>query len=290
MSRIAFIGLGIMGSPMAGHLVRAGHEVTGFDLGEDALARLRAAGGASASGVAEAVKGAEVVITMLPADPQVEAVLPEILDNAESGALYIDFSTITPQTSQKVAREGAARGLRVLDAPVSGGEKGAIDAVLSIMVGGAPEDFEAATPVFEAVGKTFKLVGPAGAGQYVKAANQLVVGGTYALVAEAIVLMEAAGVDAAAGLDVLAGGLAASRILDIKRESMLARNFQPGFRIDLHHKDMGIILDAARGAEVAIPMGALVAQLIAAARAQGHGGLDHSALLKVTESLSGRDS
>nr|BFE88754.1 hypothetical protein GCM10020093_113550 [Planobispora longispora] len=110
MSRIAFIGLGIMGSPMAGHLVRAGHEVTGFDLGEDALARLRAAGGASASGVAEAVKGAEVVITMLPADPQVEAVLPEILDNAESGALYIDFSTITPQTSQKVAREGAARG------------------------------------------------------------------------------------------------------------------------------------------------------------------------------------
>ncbi|WP_084516396.1 2-hydroxy-3-oxopropionate reductase [Microtetraspora niveoalba] len=292
MSTIGFIGLGIMGSPMAGHLVGAGHDVTGFDLSEDALARLRAAGGNTAGGVAEAVAGAEVVATMLPADPQVEAVMfgeDGVLANAEPGVLVIDFSTITPQTSRKVAREGAARGLRVLDAPVSGGEKGAVDAVLSIMVGGSREDFDAAAPVFAAVGKTYELVGPAGAGQVVKAANQLVVGGTYALVAEAIVLMEAAGVDAAAGLDVLAGGLAASRVLDIKRASMLARDFRPGFRVDLHHKDMGIVLDAARGAGVAVPMGALVAQLIASARAQGHGGLDHSALLKVAENLSGRD-
>lgn len=274
--RIGFIGLGIMGRPMAGHLVKAGHDVIGYDLKEVDF------GGTWAGSVAEAVKDAEVVITMLPADPQVEAVFPEISANAPADALYIDFSTITPQTSRKLA----ARWPRTLDAPVSGGEKGAVDAVLSIMVGGSQEDFDAARPIFEAVGKTYERVGGPGAGQYVKAANQLVVGGTYALIAEAVVLMEAAGVDAAKGLDVLAGGLAGSRILELKRESMLARNFQPGFRIDLHHKDMGIILDAARGAEVAIPLGALTAQLIASARALGHGSLDHSALLLVTERLS----
>ncbi|MFI6497412.1 NAD(P)-dependent oxidoreductase [Nonomuraea typhae] len=274
--KIGFIGLGIMGRPMAGHLVRAGHEVTGYDLSPVDFE------GAFAGSVAEAVRDADVVITMLPADPQVEAVFPEISANARQDALYIDFSTITPQTAQKLAQQWK----RTLDAPVSGGEKGAIDAVLSIMAGGSAADFAAAEPVFAAVGRTYRLVGGPGSGQYVKAANQLVVGGAYALLAEAIVLMEAAGVDAAAGLDVLAGGLAASRILDLKRTSMLARDFRPGFRIDLHHKDMGIVLDAARGAGVAVPMGALTAQLVAAARAQGYGGLDHSALLKVVEGLS----
>ncbi|GAA3468022.1 NAD(P)-dependent oxidoreductase [Nonomuraea roseola] len=275
--RIGFIGLGIMGLPMAEHLVRAGHEVVGHDVVDRPFR--------TAGSVAEAVREAEVVITMLPADPQVEAVFPEITANAPQDALYIDFSTITPQTSRRLADQWK----RTLDAPVSGGEKGAVDGVLSIMVGGSEADFEAARPIFEAVGKTYELVGGPGSGQFVKAANQLVVGGTYALVAEAIVLMEAAGVDAAAGLDVLAGGLAASRILDLKRESMLARSFQPGFRIDLHHKDMGIILDAARTAEVALPMSALTAQLVAAARAQGHGSLDHSALLLVVEGLSANE-
>jgi 2-hydroxy-3-oxopropionate reductase len=154
------------------------------------------------------------------------------------------------------------------------------------MVGGEHADFEAARDVFEAVSGTFALVGPHGAGQITKAANQLLVGGTYALVAEAIVLMERSGADARTGLDMLAGGLAASRILDLKRESMLAREFKPGFRIDLHHKDMGIAIAAARDADVSLPMTGLVAQLIAAARAQGYGALDHSALLKVTENLS----
>jgi 2-hydroxy-3-oxopropionate reductase len=178
--------------------------------------------------------------------------------------------------------------VRALDAPVSGGEKGAVDGVLSIMVGGDADAFEAARPVFEVLGRTIVHVGPSGAGQTVKAANQLVVGGIYALVAEAVVLLEASGVDPGAGLDVLAGGLAGSRILDLKRASMVAREFTPGFRIDLHHKDRGIALAAAREAGVALPMTGLVAQLIAAARAQGYGSLDHSALLKVLESLSGR--
>ncbi|MFI6522920.1 2-hydroxy-3-oxopropionate reductase [Spirillospora sp. NPDC050679] len=291
MSNIAFIGLGIMGAPMAAHLVRAGHQVVGYDVVPKGLDALVAAGGTAAADIAEAVAAAEIVITMLPQDEHVEEVFyGGLLDNAKPGTLYIDFSTIKPETSAKVAEAGAERGLRVLDAPVSGGEKGAVDAVLSIMVGGSEEDFAAARPIFEVVGKTFERVGGNGAGQYVKAANQLIVGGTYALVAEAIVLMEAAGVDAKAGLDVIAGGLAASRILDLKRDSMLARQFQPGFRIDLHHKDMGIATAAARSADVSLPMTAQVAQYIAAARAKGHGSLDHSALLKVVEDLSGRAS
>ncbi|QKG25806.1 2-hydroxy-3-oxopropionate reductase [Actinomadura verrucosospora] len=293
MSKIGFIGLGIMGAPMAAHLIRAGHDVTGYDVVAKNVDALVAAGGSAADGVPAAVAGADVVVTMLPQDEHVEAVYfgPDgVVENAAPGALCIDFSTIRPETSIKVAEAGRERGLRVLDAPVSGGEKGARDAVLSIMVGGDEADAAAAAPVFEAVGKTVERVGGSGAGQYVKAANQLIVGGTYALVAEAIVLMEAAGVDARAGIDVIAGGLAASRILDLKRASMLAREFAPGFRIDLHHKDMGIATAAARSAEVSLPMTGLVAQLIAAARARGYGSLDHSALLKVVEDLSGRAS
>lgn len=288
MSKIGFIGLGIMGSPMAGHLVEAGHEVTGYDIGPKGLEKLKEAGGSAAAGVAEAVRDKDIVITMLPQDEQIEQVFPDILQNTVPGTLYIDFSTITPKTAKWTAEQGKKNDLRVLDAPVSGGENGAINAALSIMVGGSEADFAAATPIFETVGKTFALVGGSGAGQCVKAANQLVVGGTYALVAEAILLMENLGADAAKGLDVLAGGLAGSKILELKRETMLARNFVPGFRIDLHHKDMGIILQAAREAEVAIPMGALTAQLITAARAMGYGSLDHSGLLLVAEALSGR--
>ena len=290
-STVGFIGLGIMGSPMAAHLVAAGHDVTGFDLSSASLEKLVADGGKAASTAQEAVSGAEVVITMLPNHPQVEAVaLGEdgVLDNAKPGTLYIDMSSIRPETARKLAETGAERGVRVLDAPVSGGEKGAVDGVLSIMVGGAAEDFAAARPIFDVLGKTIVHVGPHGAGQTVKAANQLVVGGTYALVAEAIVLLEASGIDAGVGLDVLAGGLAGSRILELKRKSMVERQFAPGFRIDLHHKDMGIILDASRDAGVALPVGNLVAALIASARAQGHGQLDHSALLKVAETLSGK--
>jgi 2-hydroxy-3-oxopropionate reductase len=291
MTTVGFIGLGIMGSPMAAHLVNAGHEVIGFDVVPESLAKLTEAGGKTAANVAEAVTNAEVVITMLPNHPHVESVVlgdDGVLQNAKDGTLLIDMSTIRPESSLAVAEAAKAKGIRVLDAPVSGGEAGAKNAALSIMVGGETADFEAAKPFLDVLGKTVVHVGPHGAGQVVKAANQLVVGGTYALVAEAIVLLEASGVDAKTGLDVLAGGLAASRILDLKRESMVARQFQPGFRIDLHHKDMGIALAAARQADVSLPVTGLIAQLVAAARAMGHGSLDHSALLKVTEQLSGR--
>lgn len=296
MARIGFIGLGIMGSPMAANLVKAGHQVRGHDHHTENMAKLEAAGGTAAGSVAEAVHGAEVVATMLPDSPQVseavlgqEGVFDTLRRDGRDGVLCIDFSTISPPVSRELAQAGAAVGARVLDAPVSGGETGAVEAKLSIMVGGDAAHFEAAQPVLRAVGTTLALVGPAGAGQVVKAANQLVVGGIYGLVAEAIVLMEASGVDASAGLDVLAGGLAGSRILELKRETMLARQFKPGFRMELHHKDMGIAQAAARDAGVSVPMTALVAQLIAAATARGDGKLDHSALLRTVAALSGRD-
>ena len=286
MTTIAFIGLGIMGKPMAGNLVKAGFDVVGYNLHPRTID-----GVTMADSIAAAVADADVIAVMVPDSPDVEQVLtaPDgVFANARKGSLVIDFSSIRPDVSARLAAEGSEHGMRVIDAPVSGGEQGAIDAALSIMVGGPAEDFEAAKPVLDAVGGTVVHVGPAGSGQTVKAANQLIVAGTIELVAEAIVFLEAYGVDTDAAVTVLAGGLAGNAILQRKAPAMLARNFAPGFRIDLHHKDMGIVTSAAREAGVVIPLGAVVAQLIASLKAQGDGGLDHSALLKLVEQLSGR--
>jgi 2-hydroxy-3-oxopropionate reductase len=230
---------------------------------------------------------------MVPDSPDVEAATSGengIFANAKQGALYIDMSSIRPDVSARVAELGRKAGLRVLDAPVSGGEAGAVEASLSIMVGGDAADFEAAKPVLDAVGKTIVHVGPAGAGQTVKAANQLIVAGNIELLAEAIVFLEAYGVDTKAAVEVLGGGLAGSAVLNQKAQKMLDRSFEPGFRIDLHHKDLGILTAAAREAGVVAPLGAVVAQLMASARANGDGGLDHSALLRGVERLSGHGS
>ncbi|MFE9394034.1 2-hydroxy-3-oxopropionate reductase [Streptomyces flavidovirens] len=291
LPKIGFIGLGIMGSPMSENLLKAGYDVTGYTLEQPKIDRLVAAGGKGASSIAEAVKDADVIITMVPASPQVEAIAygPDgILENAKKGALLIDMSSITPQTSVDLGKAGAEKGLRVLDAPVSGGEAGAIEAVLSIMVGGSQEDFDAAKPVLEALGKTIVLCGPHGSGQTVKAANQLIVAVNIQACAEAVVFLEKSGVDLTAALDVLNGGLAGSTVLTRKKDNFLNRDFAPGFRIDLHHKDMGIVTDAARNVGAALPVGAVVAQLVASLRAQGDGGLDHSALLRAVERLSGQ--
>ncbi|MEU8826669.1 2-hydroxy-3-oxopropionate reductase [Streptomyces sp. NPDC048636] len=289
---LAWIGLGIMGSPMSENLIKAGYHVTGFTLEREKLDRLAAAGGTPAASIAEAVRTADVVITMVPASPQVEAVVlgeDGVLAHARPGTLLIDMSSITPRTSRAVARAAAegGKGVRVLDAPVSGGEAGAVEAVLSIMVGGEEEDFERARPIFDALGKTVVRCGPHGAGQTVKAANQLIVAANIQACAEAVVFLEKSGVDLGAALDVLAGGLAGSTVLQRKRDNFLRRDFAPGFRIDLHHKDMGIVTAAAREVGAALPVGAVVAQLVAALRAQGDGGLDHSALLRGVERLSG---
>jgi 2-hydroxy-3-oxopropionate reductase len=291
MTNIAFIGLGIMGGPMAANLVAAGHQVAGYNRSRPAIDRLAEQGGRAAESVADALDGADAVITMLPDSPDVEAVVLDqdgILAHARPGLLYIDNSSIAPAAARRVIEAATAQDIRAVDAPVSGGEQAAIEGTLSIMVGGDPEHFRAAAPILEVLGSTIVHVGPAGSGSTVKAANQLIVAGTIQLVAEALVFLEAHGVDTEAAVRVLAGGLAGNRILDRKASGMIERNFTPGFRVDLHHKDLGILLDAARAAGVATPAGALVAQLMASVRARGHGDLDHTALLELVDELSGR--
>ena len=289
---IAFIGLGIMGLPMAKNLVNAGFTVRGFNRTPAKAEALAEAGGQAAATIAEAVDGADVIITMVPDSPDVENVLlgdEGILASAAAGATWIDFSTIRPDVATDLAEQAKEKGLKPLDAPVSGGEPGAIDGVLSIMVGGEKSDFDAVSEVFDAVGKTIVLVGPSGAGQTVKAANQLIVAGNIGLLAEAVVFLEAYGVETTSALQVLGGGLAGSKVLDQKGQKMLDRSFDPGFRLQLHHKDMGIVTAAAREAGVAIPLGSTVAQLVASTVQQGNGGLDHSGLFTVVEQLSGKD-
>jgi 2-hydroxy-3-oxopropionate reductase len=293
MTTIAFIGLGIMGAPMAGHLVDAGFAVVGYNHSPDKIKKLVEKGGRGATSIAKAVPDADVVAVMVPDSPDVQQVLAGeggVFEHARPGTLIIDFSSIRPDVAAELAGQARERGLRMLDAPVSGGEAGAVAASLSIMVGGEAADFAAAKPVFDAVGRTVVHVGPSGSGQTVKAANQLIVAGNIELLAEAVVFLEAYGVDLQAAMTVLGGGLAGSRVLDQKGSAMLSRTFQPGFRVDLHHKDLGIVTTAAREAGVVIPLGAVVAQLMAALRANGDGGLDHSALLRGVLRLSGRDT
>lgn len=288
MTTVAFIGLGIMGSPMAIHLAEAGHEVIGYNRTFQKTQPLANAGGRAARSVAEAVQDADVVALMLPDSPDVEEVLTGpggVFSHAKPATLVIDFSTIRPDVTTALAAQGRESGVRLLDAPVSGGEAGAQQATLSIMVGGEKSDFDAAQPIFNAVGATVVHVGPSGAGQTVKAANQLIVAANIQALAEAVIFLEAHGVDTQAAFDVLAGGLAGSKALDQKRENLLSRSFDPGFRIALHHKDMGIVMAAAREAGVAVPLGGLLAQLMAAANAAGDGELDHAALLRGVERL-----
>lgn len=290
-TRIGFIGLGIMGSPMSVHLATAGHPVTGYDFDAAKSGPLADAGGRAATSVADAVADADIVCSMVPDSPDVVALMQGaegVFAHAKPGALIIDFSSIRPDVTSDLAAEARERGFRYLDAPVSGGEAGARNAALSIMVGGSADDFQTAKPIFDVVGGTVVHVGPNGAGQTVKAANQLIVAANIQAVSEALVFLEAYGVDTKAALEVLGGGLAGSKVLEQKKENMLGRSFQPGFRIDLHHKDMGIVTAAAREAGVVIPLGGLVAQLVAATRAAGDGGLDHSALLRGVERMSGR--
>jgi len=289
---IAFIGLGIMGGPMAAHLVDAGFDVVGYNRSAGAVETLVEKGGRGADSIADAVRDADVVALMVPDSPDVQDVLAGeggVFESAAEGTLVIDFSSIRPDITTALAAQAKDKGIRLLDAPVSGGEAGAVAATLSIMVGGDPGDFESAQEVLQAVGKTIVHVGPSGSGQTVKAANQLIVAGNIQLLAEAVAFLEAYGVDMLAALKVLGGGLAGSKVLDQKGEGMLGRSFDPGFRIDLHHKDLGIVTSAAREVGVVVPLGAVVAQLMASARANGDGGLDHSALLRGVLRLSGRD-
>ena len=290
MTNVAFIGLGIMGNPMAGHLAKAGHAVTGFNRHPN-YDDLEAAGGKGAGSLEEAVADADVVCVMVPDSPDVRDVLEGeggVFASAKPGTLVVDFSSIRPDVTVELAKTAKERGFRLLDAPVSGGEAGAKNAALSIMVGGDAQDFQEAKPLFDVVGKTVVHVGGNGSGQTVKAANQLIVAANIQALAEAVAFLKAYDVDLESALEVLGGGLAGSAVLNQKKKNMLSGSFEPGFRIALHHKDMGIITSAAREAGVVVPVAALVAQLMASALANGDGGLDHSGLLRGVERLSGK--
>jgi len=287
---VGFIGLGIMGAPMAANLAAAGLEVVGYSRTRARLDALASRGVRAADGVAGAVRDADVVITMLPDSPDVEKValgVGGVLESARPGALFVDMSTIRPDSARAIGEQAMSRGLRFLDAPVSGGEQGAIDATLSIMVGGPTDVVAQALPVLSQLGRTVVHVGPLGAGQTVKAANQLIVAGNIELLAEALRFLEAHQVDTEAAISVLEAGLAGSTVMACKARSMAAREFSPGFRIALHDKDLGIFTSAAREIRTATPLGVVVAQLMSAAYAQGDGDLDHSALLRLVERLSG---
>ena len=288
--KVAFIGLGIMGSPMAVNLAKASFEVTGYSRRRESAGKLL---GRRPLGrhTAEAVAGADAIITMLPDSPDVEAVALApggVIESARPGALYLDMSSIRPDVTRRVAQAGADKGLRCLDAPVSGGERGAIDGTLSIMIGGAAVDVAAAGLLLDAMGATIMHVGPAGAGQVVKAATQLIVAGNRP-VAVALVFLQSQDVDTQAALAVLQGGLAGQH--GTRRQVgvyVLLATSRRVCRIELHDKDLAIFGAAAREAGVVTLLGALLAQLTGAARAQGDGGLDHSALLRVIQRLSGQ--
>jgi 2-hydroxy-3-oxopropionate reductase len=286
---VGFIGLGVMGAPMARNLVEAGHPLVVHSRSRGPVDELAAAGAEPASSPREVADRAAVVITMLPDSPAVEDVVlgsDGVLEGASEGDLLIDMSTIHPTVSVAIAEAGRERGVGVLDAPVSGGDVGARDATLSIMIGGEQSDVERAQPLFEALGKAIVHVGEHGAGQVVKACNQVVVAVTIAAVSEALVLGSKAGVEPERILDVLGGGLAANRVMEMRRRNFLEHDFAPGFRIDLHHKDLDIALESGSEYGVPLPVTGLVQQGFRALRAKGHGGDDHSGLLALVEELA----
>jgi 2-hydroxy-3-oxopropionate reductase len=247
-------------------------------------------GAAAANTPREVASSSDIIITMLPNSPDVELVAlgaNGILEGAKAGQLFIDMSTINPIVSQKIAKEFSAKSVAMVDAPVSGGEKGAIDATLSIMAGGEAKDFERALPVFNALGKTVTHMGSIGSGGFTKLANQIIVAINLTAIGEALVFGAKAGVDPQKMIRALAGGLAGSKCLDQKSEKILSGDFAPGFKIDLHSKDLNLIQDAARSVGVPIPTAAFVEQLFAALRVRGRGGMDHSAVITFFEDLAG---
>jgi 2-hydroxy-3-oxopropionate reductase len=286
---IGFIGLGIMGKPMARNLLRAGFPLVVQNRHQAATDEFLAAGARASIQPRDIAASCDVVITMLPGPAQVEEVLVGpggIIEGEHAGLVVIDMSTIAPVAATKLAARLAEDGITLLDAPVSGGDAGAIAGTLSIMVGGDEATFTRCLPIFQALGTTIVYVGANGAGQVVKACNQIVVALVIEAVSEALVLGSKAGVDPAKILQVLGGGLAANRVMEIRGASMLAHDFTPGGRLRFHHKDLGFALETARGYGVSLLVTALVDQMFASLEVRGRSDLDHSALLTYLEDLS----
>jgi 2-hydroxy-3-oxopropionate reductase len=284
--KVGFIGLGIMGGPMASNLVEAGYELVLYNRTKEKAEKIAGDETRIAETPREVAEESDIVIAMLPDSPQVQEIVAGeggVLEGIREGSLVVDMSTISPVVTRKLAAQVEERGASMLDAPVSGGDVGAQGGTLSIMVGGSEEDFERAKPLFDAMGQTVTHVGPSGAGQVVKAANQIVVALTIEAVSEALVLGSKAGVEPAKILDVLSGGLAGNKVMEAKREKFLDHSFDPGFRIELHHKDLGIALAAGREYGVTLPVTAIVDQMLEALKAKGRGDRDHSAILTLIE-------
>jgi 2-hydroxy-3-oxopropionate reductase len=287
---IGFIGLGIMGRPMARNLIKAGYPLVVHNRSRAAVDELVGAGAKAATSPREVAGACDVLITMLPNSPDVEQVVlgkDGIIEGARRGLIFVDMSTISPIVTQKLGKALEPKGVQMLDAPVSGGEKGAIDGALSIMVGGDKGVFDQVLPIFQAMGKTITYLGPLGFGGFTKLANQIIVAVNLTALGEALTLARKAGLDRELTLKALAGGLAGSRCLDQKTPNYVQGSYKPGFKVDLHYKDLGLIMEAARALGVPLPATAVVQELFNALRVRGRGQLDHSAVITLLEDLAG---
>jgi 2-hydroxy-3-oxopropionate reductase len=275
---------------MAKNLLKAGHSLLVHSRSRGPVDELVQAGAKAAGSPKDVAAQSDILITMLPSSPEVEQVAlgPNgIIEGARRGLVFVDMSTISPIVSQRVGKALEAKGVAMLDAPVSGGEKGAIDGALSIMVGGDKAVFERVLPIFQAMGRTITLIGPLGFGGFTKLANQIIVAVNLTALGEALTLGKKAGLDRELLLTALAGGLAGSRCLDQKKPNYLSNTYNPGFKIDLHYKDLGLIMESARALGVPLPATAVVQELFSALRVKGRGGLDHSAIITLLEDLAG---
>ena len=289
MADLGFIGLGIMGKPMAGHLVKAGHKVYVFSRSPGPVEELADSGAVACNSAKAVAQKSDMVFIMVPDTPDVDRVLfgaDGVTEGIRKGSIIVDMSSISPIATKKFAQRLESLGVEMLDAPVSGGQLGAQNATLSIMVGGKKEIFEKTKPFFELMGQNIVHVGPNGDGQTCKVANQIVVALNIEAVGEALLLASKAGADASKVRDALMGGFAGSRILELHGERMMTRSFEPGFRIRLHQKDLNLALEAARELGVSLPNTATAQELFNAVKAQEGGDLDHSAMVLALERLA----
>ena len=287
--KIGFVGLGIMGKPMSKNLLKAGYDLTVCDINTAAVAEVVALGAKAAASPKEVAAQTEIIITMLPNSPQVKTVVlgeNGVIEGAKAGTIVVDMSSIAPLAAQEVARELAAKGVEMLDAPVSGGEPKAIDATLSIMVGGKQAIFDECLPILKCMGASAVLVGDVGAGNVTKLANQIIVALNIAALSEALVLATKAGVDPELVFNAIKGGLAGSTVMNAKAPLMLDRKFDPGFRINLHIKDLGNVMETAHEIGVPLPLTAGVMEILQALKVDGLGNADHGAIVRYYEKLS----
>jgi 2-hydroxy-3-oxopropionate reductase len=288
--KIGFIGLGIMGKPMVRNLIKGGYSVMVHDINAASVAELTSAGATAGGSSLNTASEADVIITMLPDGPDVEkAVLGEngILEGARTGSIIVDMSSISPIVSQKIGEICNAKGVGFLDAPVSGGEPKAIDGTLTIMAGGDQETFDNVLPILQKMGSSVTLTGPIGAGNVTKLANQIMVACNIAAMGEALVLATRAGLNPEVVFNAVKGGLAGSTVLNAKAPMVIARNFKPGFRIELHEKDLRNALLAGESLKVALPLTSLVQQMLISLMNEGKGSLDHSAIVNFIEDMAG---